>query len=68
MISGYGRDAASGRRFWIIKNIWSTFWGEGGYMRIDMDRNDCGVSAAAEYVSLDVPRTDALRASGGALA
>jgi C1A family cysteine protease len=61
MVSGYGRDAKTGQTFWIIKNIWSTFWGEGGYMRIDMDRNDCGVSAQAFFVELDVPTTDVLR-------
>ena len=68
MISGYGRDAATGRTYWLVKNIWSTHWGEGGYMRVDMDRNDCGVSGQGEFVDLDVAATDALRAAAAAAA
>jgi cathepsin L len=67
IISGYGRDPRTGQRYWILKNIWSTWWGEGGYMRIDMDQNDCGVSALPEYVLLDTPHTDALRAASDQL-
>jgi cathepsin L len=63
MISGYGRDPETGREYWILKNMWSTFWGEGGYMRMDMRRNDCGVSALPEYVILDAPLTRELRAN-----
>eukprot|EP01025_Chloroclados_australasicus_P000264 TRINITY_DN10128_c0_g1_i1.p1 TRINITY_DN10128_c0_g1~~TRINITY_DN10128_c0_g1_i1.p1 ORF type:complete len:214 (+),score=9.89 TRINITY_DN10128_c0_g1_i1:32-643(+) len=62
MLSGYGRDPESGRNYWILKNIWSTFWGEQGYMRIDMDNNDCGVTALPQYTELDVEKTDKLRA------
>lgn len=61
MISGYGRDPATGQRYWVLKNMWSSWWGELGYMRMDMDRNDCGVTALPEYVELDLPATDALR-------
>ena len=63
MASGYGRDPKTGQDYWILKNIWSTYWGEGGYMRIDMNTNDCGVSAVPELVVLDVAKTDKLRAA-----
>jgi len=63
MISGYGRDAATGERFWILKNIWSTYWGELGYMRMAMDVNDCGITAVPEYVELDKHATDKLIAA-----
>jgi Papain family cysteine protease len=41
----------------VVKNIWSTYWGEGGYIRIDMD-HDCGTSVVPEYVDLDVHKTE----------
>ena len=62
MASGYGRDPKTGQRYWLMKNIWSSYWGEGGYMRVDMDQNDCGLSAAPEFVRLDVGATNKLRA------
>lgn len=62
MISGYGRCPKTGRNYWILKNIWSTYWGEDGYMRMDMDENDCGVTAMAQYVELDAAATDRLNA------
>lgn len=61
MISGYGRDPQTGRRYWLLKNMWSTWWGELGYMRMDMDRNDCGVTAVPQYVELDTNITDTVR-------
>ena len=60
MISGYGRDPVTGQRFWILKNIWSTYWGELGYMRMAMDENDCGITALPQYVELDKAATDRL--------
>lgn len=63
MISGYGLDQRTGRRYWLLKNMWSTWWGERGYMRMDMDRNDCGVTALPEYVELDAAATNRLRSA-----
>lgn len=61
IVSGYGRDPETGQKYWVLKNLWSTWWGEGGYVRIDMEKNDCGVSALPEYVLLDKDATDGWR-------
>ncbi len=34
VVVGYGNDAASGLDFFIVRNSWSTAWGEAGYMRL----------------------------------
>lgn len=32
---GYGHDAVLGLNYWIVRNSWSTLWGEQGYVRLD---------------------------------
>lgn len=48
---GYGTDPEGGD-YWIIKNSWSTYWGDQGYIRIARKNNMCGVATAATYVNL----------------
>jgi len=31
---GYGTDAAAGGDYWLVRNSWSSQWGENGYIRI----------------------------------
>ncbi len=45
LVTGYGTDARTGERFWRMKNQWSAYWGEGGYMRITRRLDDCGVTS-----------------------
>ncbi|CAF5039154.1 unnamed protein product, partial [Rotaria sp. Silwood1] len=37
---GYGYDSTYGMNYWIIKNSWSQYWGENGYIRIAKDRGN----------------------------
>ncbi|EGB07772.1 hypothetical protein AURANDRAFT_5846, partial [Aureococcus anophagefferens] len=38
-----GYDATGEEPYWIVRNSWSTSWGEDGYIRLQMDANTCGV-------------------------
>ncbi|KAM8840603.1 digestive cysteine proteinase 2 [Spinachia spinachia] len=47
---GYG--TLSGEPYWLVKNSWSTYWGNDGYILMSMKDNNCGVATDATYVTL----------------
>lgn len=47
---GYG--TLNGEPYWLIKNSWSTYWGNDGYILMSMKDNNCGVTTDATYVTV----------------
>ncbi|XP_005078484.2 procathepsin L-like [Mesocricetus auratus] len=49
LVVGYGEES-DGRKYWLVKNSWGTYWGENGYIKIARDRNNhCGIASYALY-------------------
>ncbi|KAL3776792.1 hypothetical protein HJC23_011921 [Cyclotella cryptica] len=49
---GWGVDTledGTEAQHWILRNSWSTVWGDGGYFRVRMGERDCGVSTSAGF-------------------
>jgi len=51
-VVGYGFSgfAAPTTPFWILKNSWTTEWGEDGFMRLFRGNNTCGIATSVFYV------------------
>lgn len=49
LLVGYTKDA------WILKNWWSSKWGDNGYMYLARGKNQCAVSTYAAYASILLP-------------
>ncbi|XP_071965328.1 digestive cysteine proteinase 1-like [Antedon mediterranea] len=47
---GYGKIGSES--YWLIKNSWSTNWGNNGYVLMNQKENNCGVATDATHVKL----------------
>lgn len=47
---GYG--VMNGTPYWIVKNSWSTYWGNDGYVLFSQKDNNCGVATTPTYVQM----------------
>jgi len=52
IVSGYGEK--DGSAYWIVKNTWSSHWGEDGYVRMARKPADCGIATEPLYVEFEV--------------
>ena len=44
-VVGWGKE--NDQQYWIVRNSWSTSWGEDGYLRLAINGNACGVANEA---------------------
>ena len=47
-----GYASLQGTPVWIVKNSWSTYWGNLGYVTFGINGNVCGVMTQPTYVTL----------------
>ncbi|KAL7560661.1 hypothetical protein ACA910_001343 [Epithemia clementina (nom. ined.)] len=50
-IVGWGMDEETGTQHWIIRNSWGQYWGEMGYMRLEVGKNLLGIEGEVAWAT-----------------
>lgn len=50
-IVGWGTDDVSGKKYWIVRNSWGHYWGEMGFMKVEMGSNILGLEGEVAWVT-----------------
>lgn len=49
-VVGYGNDPFTKLDYWVVRNSWSSGWGQGGYIYIQRGVNKCNMESDVGYV------------------
>ena len=50
-VTGWGFDEESQKEYWIGRNSWGTYWGEYGFFRIEMHKNNLGIETSCFWAT-----------------
>jgi len=50
-IVGWGMEEETGKKHWIVRNSWGHYWGEMGFLRVEMGKNILGLEGEVAWVT-----------------